>query len=152
DVYRVSSNQAPVSGVAVPDPSSDSAIAFGSFRLFAARQLLLEGDQPLRVGSRALEILKILVEHPGTLVTKDDLIARVWPDTVVEEGSLRVHMAALRRALGEDQSGNRYIATVAGRGYRFVAPVSHAPRPQPSARQSAPLEQSHHFPVSLTRM
>src|SRR5262249_46958093 len=76
----------------------------------------------------------------------------VWPDTVVEEGSLRVHMAALRRALGEDQSGNRYIATVAGRGYRFVAPVSHAPRPQPSARQSAPLEQSHHFPVSLTRM
>src|SRR5262249_59826030 len=75
-----------------------------------------------------------------------------WPDTYVEEGNLRVQMAALRRALGEDQSGNRYIATVPGRGYRFVAPVSQLPRPQASAPERAAAELSHNLPVSLTRM
>jgi len=68
----------------------------------------------------------------GALVTKEELVARVWPDTFVEEGNLRVHMAALRRALGDGQAGNRYVVTVPGRGYRFVASVSVL---EPSARR-----------------
>src|SRR5262249_47582289 len=126
--------------------------AFGPYRFFPAQQSLLEGDRPLRLGSRALEILTVLIERAGTLVTKEDLVARVWPDTFVEEGNLRVHMAALRRALGEGQSGNRYVTTVPGRGYRFVAPVSQLPQPQQLAREPAPVELSHNLPVSLTRM
>jgi DNA-binding winged helix-turn-helix (wHTH) protein len=135
-----------------PGPSLDSAIAFGPFRLFPARQLLLEGEKPLRLGSRALEILKVLVESPGTLVSKEDLVARVWPSTFVEEGNLRVHMAALRRALGDGHAGSRYVATVPGRGYRFVAPVSQLVEPLPSPRQIAPQALTHNLPVSLTRM
>src|SRR5262249_31285018 len=132
--------------------STDSAIAFGPFRLFPARELLLEGEKQLRLGSRALELLKVLVERPGTVVSKEDLVARVWPDTFVEEGNLRGHMAALRRALGDGQAGNRYVATVPGRGYRFVAPVSYVPGSQSSERQSTTPEPSHNLPVSLTRM
>jgi DNA-binding winged helix-turn-helix (wHTH) protein len=133
-------------------PSVDRAIAFGPFRLFPARQLLLEGEKPLRLGSRALEILKILVEHPGALVSKEDLVAGVWPNTFVEEGNLRVHMAALRRALGDGQAGNRYVATVPGRGYRFVAPISHLGGHHQASVPELLLEPSNNLPVSLTRM
>ena len=98
-----------------------------------APSLLLEGDRPLRLGSRALAILAVLVERPGALIGKEDLVARVWPDTFVEEGNLRVHMAALRRTLGDGQGGNRYIATIPGRGYRFVAQVSLLAGPEPAA-------------------
>src|SRR5207253_2698711 len=121
-------------------PAADGILAFGPFRLSPARQLLLEGEKTLRLGSRALEILKVLVEHAGTLVSKEDLVARVWPGTFVEEGNLRVHMAALRRVLGDGQSGNRYIATIPGRGYRFVAPVSILAGPQPSEQPRITLE------------
>jgi predicted ATPase/DNA-binding winged helix-turn-helix (wHTH) protein len=134
-----------------PGPSVDRTIAFGPFRLFPARELLLEGEKPLRLGSRALEILKVLVERPGILISKEDLVARVWPNTFVEEGNLRVHMAALRRALGDGQAGNRYIATVPGRGYRFVAPVSLFGGQQPSVWEVLQ-EPSHNLPLSLTRM
>ena len=85
---------------------------------------------PVRIGGRALDILTALVERPGELVSKRELISRVWPDTVVEEGNLKVNMAALRRALGEGPGAAQYIATVIGRGYRFVAPV----RPASAAR------------------
>jgi predicted ATPase/DNA-binding winged helix-turn-helix (wHTH) protein len=143
-------------GVGVSDqrkPSADGAIAFGPFRLFPERELLLEGEKPLRVGSRALEILKVLLEKSGTLISKEDLVARVWPNTFVEEGNLRVHVAALRRALGDGQSGNRYIATVPGRGYRFVAKISHMVAPPPLAHQTVVLDEpAHNLPVSLTRM
>src|SRR5215470_9891260 len=133
-------------------PSADGTIAFGPFFLSPARQLLLEGEKPLRLGSRAFEILKVLVEQPGTLISKDDLVARVWPNTFVEEGNLRVHMAALRRALGDGQSGNRYIATVPGRGYRFVAPVSILSASRPSEPPHRAPDISHNLPVSLTRI
>jgi predicted ATPase/DNA-binding winged helix-turn-helix (wHTH) protein len=135
-----------------PESSVDRAIAFGAFRLFPAQELLLEGETPLRIGNRALEILKLLVERAGVLVTKDDLVARVWPNTIVEEGNLRVHMAALRRALGDGQAGNRFVATIPGRGYRFVAPVSVLTRPQSSSVQVVPLKSAHNLPVRLTRM
>ena len=102
---------------------AERAIAFGHFRLLPARRLLLAGDEPVRLGSRALEILIALLERSGELVSKDELMARVWPSTFVEEGNLKVQVAGLRRALGDRRGSNRFLATVPGRGYRFVAPV-----------------------------
>ncbi|HEY5757702.1 MAG TPA: winged helix-turn-helix domain-containing protein, partial [Steroidobacter sp.] len=64
------------------------------------------------------------IEQAGQVVRKRDLLAQVWPDTIVEEGTLRVHVSALRKALGEDYAGDRYIENVTGRGYRFYAPVT----------------------------
>jgi predicted ATPase/DNA-binding winged helix-turn-helix (wHTH) protein len=130
--------------------TADHAISFGSFRLLPGRQLLLEGDKPLRLGSRALDILIVLIERPGDLVTKEELFARVWPDTTVEEGNLRVHMAALRKALGDGQAGNRYVSTVPGRGYRFVAPISlfETTLDEPPIAPAS----AHNLPALLTRL
>ncbi len=97
---------------------------FGSFVFMPERQLLLRGERGVRVGCRALDVLTALVEQPGELVTKDTLMARAWPNMTVGEGNLKVTMAALRRALGDDASAATYIATVTGRGYRFVTPVA----------------------------
>jgi DNA-binding winged helix-turn-helix (wHTH) protein len=102
----------------------ERALAFGPFRLLSARRLLLQDDQPVRLGSRALEILIALVERPGELVTKAELMARAWPSTFVEEGNLKVQVAGLRRALGDSRGSDRYLVTVPGHGYRFVAPVA----------------------------
>jgi predicted ATPase/DNA-binding winged helix-turn-helix (wHTH) protein len=130
----------------------DQAIAFGPFRLFPAQQLLLVGDKPLRLGARALAILASLVERPGELVTKEDLMARVWPNTFVEENSLRVHVAVLRKMLGDGQDGNRYIATTPGRGYSFIAPVMVLTNTQAIAKPVEAPEPTSHLPAPLTRM
>src|ERR1700722_12460946 len=110
----------------------EPAISFGRFRLVAAQRLLLEGDKPVRLGGRAFDILAALIERAGEVVTKEALIARVWPQTLVEEANLKIQVSALRRALGDGQGGNRYVATVVGRGYNFVAPV-RTEHPSPSA-------------------
>src|SRR6516165_2488023 len=102
----------------------EETFAFGSFRLIPAQRVLLDDGKPLRLGSRALDILIALVEGAGETVHKDQLIARTWPDTVVDDGALRVHVAALRKALGDGRAGRRYIANNPGRGYSFVAPVT----------------------------
>ena len=136
------------------DQSTTSAghvASFGPFRLLPAQQLLLEGETPVRLGSRALEILIALVERAGELVSKGELMACVWPNTVVEESNLKVHVAALRRTLGDGQPGRRYLATVPGRGYRFVAPVELSEPGRPPAHQSAAAERAHNLPASLTR-
>jgi DNA-binding winged helix-turn-helix (wHTH) protein len=99
-------------------------ISFGPFRLLAGQRLLLEGDKPLRLGNPAFDILTALVERAGEVVGKDELIARVWPQTFVDEANLKIQVSALRRALGDGQGGRRYVVTVPGRGYNFVAPVS----------------------------
>src|SRR5919106_2430708 len=103
---------------------AERASAFGPFRLLPTRRLLLQGGERVHLGSRALEILLALVERHGELVSKDELMARVWPSTFVEEGNLKVQVAGLRRALGDSRRSNRYLVTIPGRGYRFVAPVS----------------------------
>jgi DNA-binding winged helix-turn-helix (wHTH) protein len=100
-----------------------SEISFGPFRFLPAQCLLLEGNNPVRLGSRALEILIILLERAGTLVTKQELMARVWPNLFVEPANLPVNIAALRRALRDGRDGNRFIINIKGRGYRFVAPI-----------------------------
>src|SRR5215470_10912193 len=132
-------------------PSAEPCFSFGPFRFFPARQLLLEGETLVRLGSRALEILAALVERPGEMVSKDELTARVWPNTVVEESNLKVNVCALRRALGEREPGCRYIATVSGRGYRFVAPVERAEPGILSVPQSPAAKRQHNLPASSTR-
>lgn len=111
--------------IAEPMPRS---FAFGPFVLIPERQLLTARGAPAPVGGRALDILVALVERCGELVSKRDLIARAWPDTYVDESNLKVNIAALRKVLGEPADEACYIATVTGRGYRFVAPV-HAAGP-----------------------
>src|SRR5215472_2798809 len=106
------------------DATPPRQIAFGPFRLFPAQQLLLDGETPVRLGGRAWDLLLALVEQAGQVVTKEALTARLWPNIVVEEGTLRVHVAALRKALRDGQEGQRYIANITGRGYAFVAPVT----------------------------
>lgn len=97
--------------------------AFGPFLLRPEQQLLLKREAPVRIGGRALDILTALVEKPGELVDKRTLISRVWPNVYVEETNLKVNVAGLRRALDDDPCVPRFIATVVGRGYRFIAPV-----------------------------
>ena len=129
------------------------AIAFGPFRLLPAQRTLFENDRPLRLGSRALDILIALADSAGEVVGKDELAARVWPETFVEEeANLRVHVAALRKALGDGQSGPRYIVTVPGRGYRFVAPVKRLDEANWPAESSAEAEQPRDLPAPLARM
>ena len=96
---------------------------FGDYRFIPDRQLLMLGDKPLRVGARALDLLHLLLIHAGEVVGKDRLMSFVWPDTFVHESNLKVNIAALRRALRQEASGLSCIATVSGRGYRFVAPL-----------------------------
>jgi len=90
-----------------PAPSSldGHAISFGPFRLLAAQRLLLEGDRPVRLGSRAFDILAALVDRAGEVVTKEQLMARAWPQTFVEDANLKIQVSALRRALGDGQGG-----------------------------------------------
>jgi DNA-binding winged helix-turn-helix (wHTH) protein len=105
-----------------PGPSARS-FAFEQFVLCPERQLLTKCGIPVRVGGRALDLLTALVERPGELVDKQALVARAWPTTFVDEANLKVNMASLRRALGESHTEPAFIATVVGRGYRFIAPV-----------------------------
>ena len=128
----------------------EETFAFGSFRLIPAQRMLLEDGKPLRLGSRALDILVTLVERAGETIHKDQLIARTWPDTVVDEGALRVHVAALRKALGDGRAGNRYIANIPGRGYSFVAPVTREQRQPATAPPNRAVRGN--LPALLTRI
>ena len=133
-------------------PIDGQAISFGPFRLLAAQRVLLEGGQPVRLGSRAFDILATLLERPGEVIGKDELISRTWPKTFVDDANLKIQVSALRRALGDGQGGNRYIATIPGRGYNFVAPVrfeklAQAPLPATIASAAA-----HNLPLAATRM
>jgi DNA-binding winged helix-turn-helix (wHTH) protein len=132
--------------------AGERAISFGPFRLVPTQRLLLEDDNPVRLGSRALDILTALVERPGELVGKDELIARVWQGTFVEEGNLKFQVSALRRVLGDGRAGRRYIATSPGQGYRFVAPVSVAQAPAGASLSAAPTGQNNNLRAQLTRL
>lgn len=132
--------------------AAQPVILFGPFRLLPAQQQLLEGENPVRLGSRALEILVALVERAGEVVGKNELIARVWPNTVIDENTLRVHVAGLRRALGDGQPGRRYLASVPGRGYRFVAPVSLSEPERLPALQTEVSAPTHNLPLSKSRL
>jgi DNA-binding response OmpR family regulator len=136
DPSSTSRREVRASGVAV--------IRFGRFRaLPRARQLLVDG-QLVELGSRAFDLLMVLIGAPGVLITKKEIVSRVWPDTVVEESNLKVQMSALRRVLNADRD---VIKTVHGRGYVFTGEVATAsikpnalarPGSEPTPRQLGP--------------
>jgi predicted ATPase len=103
--------------------TGDSDYRFGAFELLGRRQVLVHAGSPVRIGSRALAILTVLAEGAGDLVTKDQLVAAAWPTTYVDDSNLKVNVSNLRRALRSIDPGQDFIATVPGRGYRFIAPV-----------------------------
>src|SRR6516225_9546108 len=114
-----------------PAAGSKDVVSFGPFSLDPSRRLLLKDGAPVVVGARTLDTLIALVTRPNEAISKRELMAVVWPDVTVEEGSLRVQMAALRKALGDGKGGARYITTLTGRGYCFVASISRVRDPPP---------------------
>jgi predicted ATPase/DNA-binding winged helix-turn-helix (wHTH) protein len=132
---------------------TNGVVSFGPFRLFPAERLLEKAGEPLELGSRALDILITLVERAGEVVTRKELMSRVWPDVTVEEANLRVHIAGLRKALRDGRDGARYVTNIIGRGYCFVAPVtrSASQRPPPQARPLVS-DRLPQLPARLTRM
>jgi TolB-like protein/DNA-binding winged helix-turn-helix (wHTH) protein/Tfp pilus assembly protein PilF len=113
----------------VDAPNPRDIFAFGQFRLDRSSGGLFrcdgDGDPvPVTIGSRALEVLGVLIERHGDLVSRDEILAAVWPNTVVEEANLAVQISALRRVVDQDRTEGSCIQTVPGRGYRFVAAVT----------------------------
>lgn len=130
------------------------SLSFGPFSLDPEHRTLLRDGKPVHLGSRALDLLIALVENRENLTSKEVLIKRVWPDTFIEEANLRVHVAALRKLLGDQNTGVEYISTISGRGYCFIAPVVCAER-----APTAPAPETHSIPEvgsdlprSLTRI
>ncbi|SDD51640.1 transcriptional regulator [Variovorax sp. CF079] len=146
---------------AMTTPTTDSAepagqdawvASFGPFRLSAAARLLDRDGVPVHLGGRALSLLIALVGSAGQVISKKELIARVWPDVVVEEGSLRVHMVAVRKALGDGQAGARYVTNVTAQGYCFVAPVTRLQAPAVPAGTAACPDLPNGLSAPLTRI
>ncbi len=111
-------------------------LSFGPFNLVAGERLLTKDGAQVELGGRALDLLLQLVANAPAPIGKRELMAAVWPGVTVDEGSLRVHIARLREAIGDGRNGARYIATLSGRGYCFVAPIFRAG--PPAAVQSPP--------------
>jgi DNA-binding winged helix-turn-helix (wHTH) protein/Tfp pilus assembly protein PilF len=103
--------------------SEPGSFEFGPYRLSTEKSVLWRGDELVAVTPKALDFLRVLVEHGGDVVSKSELMGRVWSGTVVEEGNLSVTVAALRKALDPQPNGRSYIQTVPRRGYRFDAPI-----------------------------
>jgi DNA-binding winged helix-turn-helix (wHTH) protein len=100
--------------------AAQGSLEFGRFRVQLLQRRLLADDVPIELGTRAFELLLALLEANGSLLTKQELLVRVWPGVVVAEENLKVQISALRRAIGEDRG---FIRTEFGRGYRFTAAV-----------------------------
>ena len=139
--------------MARPGAQTREVLSFGPFSLVVSERLLTRDGAHVALGARALDTLIALVSRANEAVAKRDLIARVWPDVTVDEGSLRFHVAGLRKALGDGVDGARYIATLPGRGYCFVAPVSRsAANHVGRARIAAGFPGSGLLPPRLARM
>jgi predicted ATPase/DNA-binding winged helix-turn-helix (wHTH) protein len=130
-------------------PTAQDIVAFGPFRLSAAERLLERSGKPVELGSRAMDILIALVERAGDVVSQRDLIDRAWPNVTVDDGNLRSHVVALRRALRDGQDGARYVINVPGRGYCFVSPTTRS-----LSDQSAPTstDSTNAAPIILPRL
>lgn len=104
--------------------ASGEVFHFDEFTLDVQERRLLRGVEAVHLSPKAYDVLVALVQQRGRMVTKDELLRRVWPESFVEEGGLTVHVSALRRALGEDAQRPIYIETVPRSGYRFIAAVT----------------------------
>jgi DNA-binding winged helix-turn-helix (wHTH) protein len=138
--------ESPQTGIQQHNISITNAFNFGSFRLLPAQRLLLKNNEVIPLGSRAMDILIALVERSSELVSKEELMARVWPNTFVEPANLTVHISALRRTLGDGRDGNRFFINIPGRGYRFVAPVTVSGIAEPARSHAV-----HNLPANVTR-
>jgi DNA-binding winged helix-turn-helix (wHTH) protein/Tol biopolymer transport system component len=112
--------------------------AFGPFSLDPEARVLLRDGEPIQMAGKTLDMLVLLVQNRGRLVDKDELLSRVWPGTVVEEANLSQSVFTVRKILGDSPKDHRYIATVAGRGYQFVAPVEELTSTTPQAAGTVP--------------
>ena len=146
---HVASSRLSIAAVAAP---IDRAIWFGPFCLRPAAHLLLEADRPVHIGVRALDLLIVLVERAGEVVTKKELFAHVWGGLTVVESNLRVQVALVRKALRDGQSGARYLMSVPGRGYRFVGPLWTTETRKPIEPPASPVESGSGLATRLTRL
>ncbi|AXB78920.1 winged helix-turn-helix domain-containing protein [Novosphingobium sp. P6W] len=145
----------------VEPPLVRERLAFGPFMLSPTERLLTRDGEPVEIGGRSFDLLVVLTEQPGRVLSKRELLKRVWFDVVVEDGSLRFHMAGLRKLLGDGTEGARYIATQVGVGYAFVAQIErhsvHDASPSPAtlmAEDLSPVSVSTaiNLPARLTRL
>src|SRR5262245_27631722 len=111
----------------------EDQLAFGPFRLDEGDGSLWRGTERLPITQKAVRVLAHVATNAGRLVTKDELLRAVWPGTHVSDAALRVSVLEVRKVLGDRQRGPRFLETVHGRGYRFVAPVRREPRAAPCA-------------------
>lgn len=128
------------------------AVRFGPFSLSIDERQLTRDGTPVELGARALDILIALVSRPHAVLEKRELMAAAWPDVTVEEGSLRFHVVALRKALGDGRDGARYIATLPGRGYCFVAPLAATDEPGGLPAVSVLSKSTNALPARPARM
>ena len=126
-------------------------VTFGPFSLSASGRILQKEGKPVHLGGRAFDILLVLVTRAGQVVGRRELIDLVWPDATVDDGSLRFHIASLRKALSDDVSGVQYVTTLQGRGYCFVAPVTRSDLSAPLLGEQTGFR-SHRLPLRLSRM
>src|SRR5271154_3539173 len=147
-------NTAPGTMLATLTNQANEIISFGPFSLAASERLLTRDGAPVELSARAYDILTTLVSRPNEVISKNDLLALVWPDVTVEEGSLRFHIAGLRKALGDGKDGARYITTASGRGYCFVAPLSRSSTAASEPMRAKPAASFPHanLPTRLARM
>ncbi|WP_050401019.1 ATP-binding protein [Bradyrhizobium embrapense] len=132
----------------MPTEQHKEIIAFGPFSLIPAERLLTKNGERVELRGRAYDLLVALVSRPNELISKADLLRQVWPGLVVEEGSLRFHMANLRKALGDGSNGQRYIVNSSGRGYSFVAEISRSPTQNMGIAGPAPFRHAN-LPIRL---
>jgi DNA-binding winged helix-turn-helix (wHTH) protein/Flp pilus assembly protein TadD len=109
--------------------SAKSIYEFGAFRVDLERYLLFRDEKLIPLSPKVFETLIFLIEHRSEVVKKDDIMNKIWPDTYVEESNLAQNIFLLRKALGEEKNEHRYILTIPGVGYRFVAPVTESLSP-----------------------
>jgi len=127
-------------------------ISFGPFELTASEKQLTRNGVPVKLAPRAYDILLTLLSRPNEIISKNDLLAQVWPGITVEEGSLRFHVAGLRKALGDGKDGARYISTSSGRGYSFVASISRSSASAPSSVGPSAGFDHYNLPARSTAM
>jgi DNA-binding winged helix-turn-helix (wHTH) protein len=111
---------------------------FDDFRVDAAQRLLTRGGRHVALKPKTFDLLLVLVENGGRVIGKDELLHALWPDQAVEEGNLTQHVSRLRKALGDNRDMHRYIVTLPGRGYQFIAPVKSSDSDEDAHPASAP--------------